>query len=96
MSDKHSLLQEALVDAIVAGNLEAVKALIEQGVCTNTALDVANVTPLHFAAQQPDARIAELLLLHGASLDALTQPDQQTPRDIALLHDNTAVLRLFG
>lgn len=88
-------MQEALIDAIMAGNVHAVQQLLEQGACPNTALDAANVTPLHYAAQQDDARIAKMLLERGAQKHALTQPDQQAPKDIATLYANTAVLALL-
>ena len=94
--DKGSMaMQLALVDAIVAKNSGLVAELLDKGACSNRPLDVANVTPLHFAAQGGDVDIVELLIAHGASKEAQTVPDGETPRDIAALHACKALIGLL-
>jgi ankyrin repeat protein len=86
MEEQQRKQQEALVDAIMLGNVGHVSALLDAGASPQLALDSANVTPLHFAAQGEDVRIVKVLLKRGASKQAKTYPDGQTPRDIALMH----------
>ena len=87
--------QEALVDAIMQGDVAQVSALLDAGASPQLALDSANVTPLHFAAQGEDARIVAMLLERGASKQAKTHPDGQTPRDIALMHAHHDMLSML-
>ena len=86
------LKQIKLLDAIALNDLVSVKRLLHHGASCCFALDGANVTPLHYAAQYNAVDIIRLLLSYGAVLDARTIPDGQTPYDIAVLHDNHAAI----
>ena len=55
-----------LVEAVKAGDVAGVRALIEQGVDVNAA-EVDGTTPLHWAANGQDTEIARLLLAAGAA-----------------------------
>ena len=95
MEEQQRKQQEALVDAIMQGNVGHVSALLDAGASPQLALDSANVTPLHFAAQGEDVRIVKVLLKRGASKQAKTHPDGQTPRDIALMHAHHDMLSML-
>ena len=88
-------LQIALIDAVMGGNFRRVSELLRVGVDPNAVLDAANVTPLHFAAQNTDINIIKELLKHGANPVAKTVPDGETPLDIACLFNNFEVIRLL-
>jgi ankyrin repeat protein len=62
---------EELRNAVQSGDHEAVKALLDGRVANVNARDpVDQSTPLHDAATEGHARIAELLLQRGAVVDA--------------------------
>ena len=87
--------QIALVDAIVANDLQRVKYCLETGADVNLALDQANVTPLHFAAQSSDISILQELLAQGADFQAKTVPDGETPLDIARMHHQHGLVQIL-
>ena len=87
--------QTKLIDAIINKDTLAVMRLLQAGACPQKALDSANVTPLHFAAQQNAVDIIKILLKAGADLTATTLPDGQTAYDIAQLHGHQAALQLL-
>ena len=57
-----------LVDAVKAGNVADVRALIEQGANVNAA-EVDGTTPLHWASHGPDVEMVRLLLAAGAGVN---------------------------
>ena len=57
-----------LVDAVKAGDVATVRALVAQGIDVNAA-EVDGTTPLHWAAYGQGAEIARLLLAAGASVN---------------------------
>ena len=85
-----------LIDAINSLDMATVKRLLQGGVSPCGVLDSANVTPLHFAAQQNAIGIIRLLLSSGADRAAMTQPDGQTAFDIAKLHGHKEAMALLG
>lgn len=67
--------------AVVNGNLELVRALLECGAEIN-ALAEDGYTALHEAVEQGNVDIAEMLIARGADLCAINQ-DGNTPLDLA-------------
>ena len=57
-----------LVDAVKAGDVATVRALVAQGIDVNAA-EVDGTTPLHWAAYGQGAEIARLLLAAGAGVN---------------------------
>ncbi len=91
-----NLKTEQLIDAIITGDQRQVIALLGQKTDPNATLDCANVTPLHFAAQNNRVNIAKLLIQAGANIDTQTQPDGETPLDIAKIHQHTRMISLLS
>ncbi len=87
--------QTKLIDAIIDKDTLALLRLLQDGACPQQALDSANVTPLHFAAQQDAIDIIKILLKAGANMAATTIPDGQTAYDIAKLHGHQAAQQLL-
>jgi Zn-dependent protease with chaperone function len=67
-----------LVSAVVAGDEQEVRQLIEQGEDVNE-IDDQGMTPLHWAAQDGNDTIATLLLQAGADIDAQDEYTGMTP-----------------
>ena len=88
-------LLEQLIDAIMENDLHRTKQLLQQGANPNGFLDAAKVRPLHYAAQNGSIKIAKLLVLAGAKMHVHTEPDRETPLDIALLHSHTDLVELL-
>lgn len=66
---------------IQKGNFEAVKSLIESGEDVNKKSK--GLTPLMFAARHNKAKIAKLLIKHGAKLKARSDKGRMTALDMA-------------
>lgn len=86
-------ISEELIDAIVIGDQNKVKALLKKGADPNQCLDHAMVTPLHHAAQKNEVQISILLIHAGANVHAQTQNEHHTPLSIALLFDHLELAR---
>ncbi len=84
-----------LIEAIIHKDIAAARQLLKNGADSNVALDQANVTALHFAAQSNQVDMIKLLLEYGANVNATTEPDQQTALDIAKIHKHTEVITLL-
>ncbi len=82
---------EQLIQAIKNGDCITVERLLRLGVDPNNYLDAARITPLHFAAQKGIIAIAELLLNYGAKLDVFTEPDHQSPYNVAIVNKQYAM-----
>lgn len=91
-----NLKTEQLIDAIIIGDQPQVIALLGQKTDPNATLDCASVTPLHFAAQNNRVDIAKLLIQAGAKTDAQTEPDGETPLDIAKIHEHQRMISLLA
>lgn len=90
MKDAH-----ALIEAVIDNDVEAVNKLLNRGIDPNLSLDDANITPLHFAAQGNCLEVIPVLVNAGANVHAETEPDGQTPLDIALLHKHDRIVQLL-
>jgi ankyrin repeat protein len=62
--------QTVLHHAVIAGNVEAVKALLDLGADVMARDGADNATPLHWAADRGDLTIAKLLVAQGADPDS--------------------------
>lgn len=79
-----------LADAAIAGDESAVASLLDKGV----AVDEEGVaTPLYFAAQRGHLGVAELLVSHGADVNA--QTNFGTPLQIAARQNRVEIVRLL-
>ena len=72
-----------LIDAVKAGNREAVRALLQQGADVNAA-EADGSTPLHWAAQAADVEGVRALLAAGAKADVANR-NRITPLSLAAL-----------
>jgi len=84
-----------LIEAVIHNNASAVETLLQSGADPNFCQDIANITPLHFAAQHNSIEVVQLLLTAGANIHARTVPDGHTPFDIARLHKHQAMCDLL-
>ena len=80
-------------DAIIKGDIEAVKQHLAAGVDVN-AKDEDGRTPLLHAAYQGNNEIAELLLANGADVNAKNEVDT-TPLHHAALYGHKETVELF-
>ena len=95
MQDNEASGLAKLIDAINNGNVVQVKRLLQQGVVPRGGLDSANITPLHFAAQQGSVGVVKILLAAGADVTETTQPDGETAYDIARIYGHLDVMALL-
>ena len=70
--------ESPVADAAMAGDLEAVRALVEQGADVNAAQG-DGLAALHWAARNGDVGMTELLVYAGAHLEAVTRNGSYTP-----------------
>jgi len=74
----HAAGPSTVVDAAMAGNRDALRALLQNGADVNTSL-ADGMTALHFAAVKNDADMAAMLLVAGANPKATTRLGGYTP-----------------
>ena len=84
----------ALVDAVRAGNLQRVKALVERGEDVNTTEQVGGETPLHAAASVGRMDIAHFLVDRGADVSA-ADIHGETPLHVAAAVGRMDIARLL-
>lgn len=82
-----------LIEAVKTGNVESVQQLITSGADLNQA-DKQGWRPLNWAAARGKLEIVQLLLQHGAAVDAVGI-DQRTPAMIALAAGHANAARLL-
>jgi ankyrin repeat protein len=81
----------SLPDAAMAGDKDAVKALLKQAADVNAAQG-DGMTALHWAAMKNDADLAQILLYAGANVKATTRIGSYTPLILAAQHGNAGVI----
>ena len=79
-----------LIDAVKAGDAEAVRTLLADGVAVSEA-EADETTALHWAAHHDDLEIAQLLLDAGAAVDATNRYDV-VPLALASLNGSTPMI----
>ena len=82
-----------MLDAAEAGDLDAIKKLIDTGVSVNGLGDDQS-TALHFAAQEGHVDVAKLLIEKGADINAKDDIDQ-TPVDRARFWKQEKIIALL-
>ncbi|MCH9770019.1 MAG: ankyrin repeat domain-containing protein [Gammaproteobacteria bacterium] len=88
-----ALLTNKLIEAVINNDVITVRDLLEQGADPNHTLDAAQITPLHYAAQNDTLEVVPILIEAGAEVDAQTEPDGQTPVEVAFLHGNERIAK---
>ena len=86
-----NLVNEKLLDAVIANRADDVKTLLEQGANPNFHEDSALVRPLHFAAAYDCGDVVPLLIAAGANLHATTDC-AETALTVAKRHESKKVL----
>src|SRR5436190_1020707 len=81
--------------AIKEGDLEMVKALLKANPDLVFKRDHADMTPLHFAADEGHKNVAELLLYNKADVNTRNH-DGKTPLQLAGRNDVAELLRRLG
>ena len=80
-----------LIEAVRRGDVSAVRSLIRRGSDVNAAQG-DGLTPLHWAAMNGEAEIAEILVYAGANLAARTRNGAYTPLHVASRGGHTRVI----
>jgi ankyrin repeat protein len=80
-----------VADAVMRGDLEAVRALVRDGADVNQAQG-DGMTGLHWAARHDDVAAARLLLYAGANVEAKTRIGAHTPLLVASRLGNAEVI----
>jgi ankyrin repeat protein len=87
-----------LIDAVKAGNRDAVRALLKQPAAAFKAVEGDGTTALHWAVRADDLELARMLLAAGADVKAATR-EGVTPLSVAAVNGSarmTAVLLEAG
>src|SRR5205809_2609365 len=87
----HAAPTAPVADAAMAGNRDAVKALLKQAADVNAAQG-DGMTALHWAAMKDDADLAQTLLFAGANVRATTRIGSYTPLLLAAKNGSAAVM----
>lgn len=85
-------LDPPVADAARDGDLDAVRALVQEGADVNAA-HADGMTPLHWAAYRGDDAMTALLLYAGANPHEVTRLGDYTPLHLAARSGNPAVVR---
>jgi len=83
-----------LIDAVRRGDVDAVRSLVRQGLDVNGAQG-DGLTPLHLAATNGGAEIAEILVYAGANLEARTRNGAYTPLHVASRGGHSGVIEIL-
>ncbi len=79
-------------DAAMAGDKDAVRALLKQGADVN-AVQGDGVTALHWAAMKGDAELAQMLLVAGGNVRAKTRFGGYTPLHVAAEYGSAPIVQ---
>jgi ankyrin repeat protein len=85
----------AVVDAAMAGNRDAVRALLKDGADVNMT-QADGMTALHWAAQKGDVELAKVLLYASANVKATTRIGGYTPLLIASKNGDAAMIETLA
>lgn len=83
-----------LADAAMKGDKETVKTLLKQGADVGVAQG-DGMTALHWAAERGDAELAQLLIVAGANVQAVTRIGLYTPLHLAAKSGSADVAKLI-
>jgi ankyrin repeat protein len=83
-----------VAEAAKAGDREAVRTLLKQGLDVN-ASEGDGMTALHWAARQGDLELAQMLMYAGANVKASTRLGAYTPIVLASQNGNAALIDLL-
>ncbi len=84
--------ESPVADAAMRGDMDAVRALLEEGADVNAAQG-DGMTALHWAAQNGNVALADLLLHAKAKVDAVTRIGSYTPLHLASRNAHSAVAK---
>ena len=86
--------ESPVADAAMAGDVDAVRALLRQAADVNAA-QADGMTALHWAAENDAAELAEMLIYAGANLEAGTRMGAYRPLHLASKAGNRQVVRVL-
>ena len=87
--------QQCLISAVIHGNINNVKKYLNDGSVNVNGTDRDGWTALHYACSKGYGDIAELLLDHGADIDARSYYNDTTPLHFACLYDHASTTKLL-
>ncbi|KAK3106180.1 hypothetical protein FSP39_014402 [Pinctada imbricata] len=87
--------EQKLLDSIVKGSVEELKSLVQDPDVRTDFVDDTGMTPLMHAAFRGREEICELLLAHGADVNADTHQNKYSALMFGALSGNTEVTRIL-
>lgn len=86
-------MQHPIFKAILDGNFDLVKKLVEEDkLCVNVT-DETGWTPLHYAAYKGHCFIAEFLIQNGSGMYLLA--DNRTPLEMVIYYNHSDLINIF-
>jgi ankyrin repeat protein len=84
-----------ILTAAFAGRADLVEGFLAKDKTLVGAQTLGGATPLHLAARRGNLKVAEVLLDHGAEVDALEGKNLFTPLHVAAMHGQTKLAALL-